>query len=792
MNNRKLFLVWMLLAAALLLGGCASLREPAPDGPGIVSGKICYPTDHIPSLTLYFESLDGERVVSYRTHEGQDTYALELEPGRYTAYARLPEDILSGGMYSRAVLCGLTVDCTDHDLVPVLIESREETSGVDLCDWYAEPGAVPLPPGKIESMIAGVLREDHPDLDPGYLPVVEELTTMGGEIIIQISARIFRIVEEPFQDETFLITQNGIPLQLGTSEGGMGVSSLALGDTDGDGRAELYYTYSFGSGIHQSKIGVYAPTYDPQKTYPADIVYRGDWMLFSEEPDQIGVRAVEGDLETKTIRYQETLGELSLEKTGLEPELKLILAEDLPEEVLESLILPEDSSGSKTGDWVEYEDPHYGVRFAAPCFWEVRFPEQYHSSGTAYPIRNYSEEFVLSTGKKPVWEVGGIKIDLNFSTGEGWNLPEDAGLGDYLNAQYGSFSEAELLSADEVTVNGQPGLLVTAEGTFGINRYYLFKVRENLFMSFGAQPDTALEDPDVQGILGSLALSPEADVKIPDIVPADPPEDEKQTCGSRGAGTGLPGESPAQTGLRAEITSPETVPAGGPVWVRFTIANRGDRPLYLLDWYTPLEGVLGDIFQVTYRGQEQPYLGPLVSRAAPTPDQYVLLEPGDTETAVVDLAEVYDFSGAGNYQIVFRSPRISHRVEDPANFAESMDSLGPVSIPSDPITVTVDPSVSTDAEPPQMEADSPPPGESGELISLEGTVREVSLSARVIWLEEAVGGFRAVALREASTTALENRAAIPLQDIQPGMTIRAVGSRGERDALLASLVEVLE
>jgi hypothetical protein len=505
----------------------------------------------------------------------------------------------------------------------------------------------------------------------------------------------------------------------------MGVSSLALGDTDGDGRAELYYTYSIGSGIHQSAIGVYAPAYDPQVTYPADLAYRGDLMLFSDEPDQVGVRAVEGDLETKTIRYQETLGELSLEKNGLEPELKLILAEDLPEEVLESLILPEDSRELETGGWVEYEDPHYGVRFAVPCFWEVNFPDQYHSSGTAYPIRNYSEEFVLSTGKKPVWDAGGIKIDLNFRTGEGWNLPEDAGLGDYLNAQYGSFSDTELLSADEVTVNGQPGLLVTAEGTFGISRYYLFKVRENLFLGFGVQPDDALEDPDVQGILGSLALSPEADMKIPDIEPADPPGDDQPTCGSRGAGTGLPGGNHTLDGLRAELTSPETAPAGGPVRVRFTVTNRSDRPLYLLKWYTPLEGVLGDTFQVTYRGQEQDYLGPLVSRAAPTPDQYVLLAPGEFDTAVVDLAQVYDFSGAGDYQIVFRSPRISHLVEDPADFAESMDPLGPVSIPSNPITVTVDPSVS-------------------------------------------------------------------LQDIQPGMTIRAVGGPGESDVLLASLVEVLE
>lgn len=305
---------------------------------------------------------------------------------------------------------------------------------------------------------------------------------------------------------------------------------MVLADLDGDGQSELYFAYSFGSGIHQSHMGGYAPAYDPQKIYFAETYYLGDLMLYSEEANRVDVRAVEEDLEAGTVRYLETLGQLALEKENLEPEVKLILAEGLSEEIENSLVLPSAPEDTSSGLWTVYEDEHYGVRFAVPCFWEVLFPDQYHSSGTAYPVRNYTEEFVLSQGKKPVWEAGGIKIDLNFSSGENWDLPENAGLGDYLNANYDGLSDSELLSAEELIVNGQKGLLVTAKNGFGVSQYYLFKVRGNLFLIFAVYPGSALEDPDVQGILQSLALSDDVEVVVPEFVPAAPPQGGTPAC----------------------------------------------------------------------------------------------------------------------------------------------------------------------------------------------------------------------------------------------------------------------
>jgi hypothetical protein len=483
-------------------------------------------------LTLYFESTTDDRLISYQTHEGQSSYVVELEPGSYYAYAWLPEDILGGGMYSEAVPCGLQVDCTDHSLIPVIVKPKQEAIGVDICDWYAPLGEVPLPPGKIEGMIAAFLREQHSNLVSDFEPVLQEMS-MQGDVLKKLSARVFRITEGLFENETFLVTYHGKAIQIGAAIGGQGVSSMELSDLDQDGQAELYFTYSFGSGIHQTHLGVYAPAYAPEKIYEANTYYLGDLMLFSDQQNQVGVRIVERDPETNKVNFQETLGQLTLEKIGLNPVLKLELIDGLPEEIKEALIQPEKHQDTGKDFWTVYEDEEYGVRFAVPCFWEVKFPDQYRPSGTGYPIRNYSEEFSMSFGKDhgAVWESGGIKIDMNFTSGENWGLPNEATLEDYLTViETAPDPDVELLSSEQILINGQKGLLVTTKDRFGIHAHYLFKVSEDMFLMFAVYPSEAIDNRDVQGILHSLAFSPDVEVAIPQIMPGDSPEGGEPSC----------------------------------------------------------------------------------------------------------------------------------------------------------------------------------------------------------------------------------------------------------------------
>ena len=126
-----------------------------------------------------------------------------------------------------------------------------------------------------------------------------------------------------------------------------------------------------------------------------------------------------------------------------------------------------------------------------------------------------------------------------------------------------------------------------------------------------------------------------------------------------------------------------------PIIVYFLLENHTQQGFYLLKWYTPVEGIAGDIFVVTRDGQPLPYLGPLASRADPTPESYIFVEPDKGVTAEVNIAEAYDFSQPGTYTIKFRSPRISHLVQSEAEMATTLDELGPVNIPSNEVTLEV-------------------------------------------------------------------------------------------------------
>ncbi len=129
----------------------AELVQPAADLKGSISGRLSYPSEFIPPL----------RVVAFRVENGSWTqqyayvdtllnagaYQIDgLEPGYYwiTAYT-IPNDNgapsgLAGG-YTQAVLCGLSVDCTDHSLIAVEVKPGKVTEDIDPGDWYAAEGS---------------------------------------------------------------------------------------------------------------------------------------------------------------------------------------------------------------------------------------------------------------------------------------------------------------------------------------------------------------------------------------------------------------------------------------------------------------------------------------------------------------------------------------------------------------------------------------------------------------------------------------------------------------------------
>jgi hypothetical protein len=184
-------------------------------------------------------------------------------------------------------------------------------------------------------MIEAYLRDQKPDPVAAFELPIEEISIEGAWEAMQI--QVFKVRGGIFQNESFLIRDSDV-LQLGTSFGGQGLTSLVVVDLDRDGRAELFFAYSFGSGIHQSRIGMYAPAYDEHATYEADMVYLGDLSLFSDDGRSIGVRVVEADPEALTISYQDTIGTLYIEGAEGGVKLKFQALSGLPDEIQQKII----------------------------------------------------------------------------------------------------------------------------------------------------------------------------------------------------------------------------------------------------------------------------------------------------------------------------------------------------------------------------------------------------------------------------------------------------------------------
>lgn len=143
-------------------------------------------------------------------------------------------------------------------------------------------------------------------------------------------------------------------------------------------------------------------------------------------------------------------------------------------------------------------------------------------------------------------------------------------------------------------------------------------------------------------------------------------------------------EAMSETLLKYRLEAEESYRAGGAVVIHFTLENVSAEPLTVLTWYTPLEGLYGDIFSVTRDGEEVLYQGRMVKRDDPHPEDYVRIEPGDSVSAEVDLARGYGLSTAGEYRVEFNG-RIHDVARRDAPVPRAQDEHRGVEIPGNAV-----------------------------------------------------------------------------------------------------------
>jgi hypothetical protein len=113
---------------------------------------------------------------------------------------------------------------------------------------------------------------------------------------------------------------------------------------------------------------------------------------------------------------------------------------------------------------------------------------------------------------------------------------------------------------------------------------------------------------------------------------------------------------PVPPAITCDLSVPQRGALGQPVPLTMRVHNAGASVLHLLTWGTPFEEAWFQPFvEVTHDGRTVSYGGASVKRGEPEADEYLRVAPGQSRQATIDLAEVFDLSAPGRYEV---KPRI--------------------------------------------------------------------------------------------------------------------------------------
>lgn len=135
---------------ALIEAELAKVSDTDNATTGTIEGLLSYPSEVLPDLRVCAEDVEtqemyctdkNELVASHEPPLYTGTgYQLEVPVGTYHVYAFRPDDQEGElrGLYSQAVPCGLTVECTSHELIPVDVAAGEIVRAIHPADWYSQ------------------------------------------------------------------------------------------------------------------------------------------------------------------------------------------------------------------------------------------------------------------------------------------------------------------------------------------------------------------------------------------------------------------------------------------------------------------------------------------------------------------------------------------------------------------------------------------------------------------------------------------------------------------------------
>jgi hypothetical protein len=202
-------------------------------------------------------------------------------------------------------------------LEPLSTDTLESKDVTDTCDMAGADGNYSISVhgtkdgveeflillGDFDSKNKGTLTSGYAhDYDTCYNITPEEIKLQ------KPGCRIFKFSESSLS----VLQYEGDFYMLGESFGGLGVVDMKLADLNDDGEEELYFTYSWGSGLHRSHIAYF--DFKEKTGRVIDYVYiNNDMMIIEDEKGGLSLYhaniSCDGKTDTYFIEYSLESGE---------------------------------------------------------------------------------------------------------------------------------------------------------------------------------------------------------------------------------------------------------------------------------------------------------------------------------------------------------------------------------------------------------------------------------------------------------------------------------------------------
>ncbi len=174
-----------------------------------------------------------------------------------------------------------------------------------------------------QRLVRAFVFEECPDMNPLVEVPLDELTTE--EMWERLEVQLFSVTDGVRAGNSYLVHEGRV-LALCGGLGGHGIQSACVTDFDADGVPELTYTWSWGSGIHRTHVGICRLDGSALIQEEVPVVYRGDLFVRQISSSRVAVEIGDYDWEFGKWHPVAALGELTVAPDGglLRPEISLV------------------------------------------------------------------------------------------------------------------------------------------------------------------------------------------------------------------------------------------------------------------------------------------------------------------------------------------------------------------------------------------------------------------------------------------------------------------------------------